>query len=336
VVAVQSTGEDRADLLNRQGGRYHVVVRGLAGGVTVDRVEESASVSRALAASSRWPDVLAVARSPDLRWVISNTAETGYALDPADAPDRAPPRSFPAKLLAALKDRFEAGGRGVTILPCELHEHNADLLRGIVLRLAESWRLSPDLARWVETECAWRNTLVDRIVTGKPPEHPLLDRDGLLTLAEPFALWAVEAKDEAGRFLTHPAVRWTEDVQPFFLRKVRILNGAHTAMVGPARARGVATVREAMEDPVMRAWLERLLFEEIVPTLEGRVEDPAGFARQTLERFRNPFLVHKFSDIAVYHEAKVQIRLVPTRAEFIEKFGRRPLLLDEVLGTGGG
>ncbi len=97
-------------------------------------------------------------------------------------------------------------------------------------------------------------------------------------------------------------------------------------MVHQARRRGIATVREAVDDPEIGKWLDRLLFDEIVPTLEGRVEAPEQFARQTLERFRNPFLEHKFTDIAVYHDAKVKIRLVPTRAEFIAKFGRTPPL----------
>jgi tagaturonate reductase len=128
-------------------------------------------------------------------------------------------------------------------------------------------------------------------------------------------------------------VIWTPDVQPYFLRKVRILNGAHTALLIKARPRGFVTVREAVLDPDLGAWLERLLFDEVVPTLEGRVEGPREFARQTLERFRNPFVEHKLADIAAHHAAKVQVRLVPTRDEYRAKFGRTPPLLDEVLAT---
>jgi tagaturonate reductase len=335
VVVVQSTGGERAALLNRQGGCYHVVVRGLSRGEIIERVEEAASISRALVASSQWNEVLAVARLPELRYVISNTAETGYDLDPADRSDMAPPHSFPAKLLLVLKERFEAGWPGLTIIPCELHELNAESLRGIVLKLAQSWKLEKEFGRWLRKECHWLNTLVDRIVTGKPADHPLLAEDALLTVAEPFAFWAIEAKKGTEDFLDHPAVRRAADVQPFFLRKVRILNAAHTALVGKARQRGIGTVREAVEDQEIGVWLDRLLFEEIVPTLEGRVEAPEEFARQTLERFRNPFLEHKFSDIAVYHDAKVKIRLVPTRHEFVEKFGCVPPLLDEAIAGGG-
>lgn len=330
IVVVQSTGGGRANALERQGGRYRVLVRGLENGQVVDRVEESASISRALPAAERWSDVLAFARSPQLRLVLSNTAEEGYKLDPADTVTDAPPRSFPAKLLQVLKTRFEAGLPPLTLVPCELFEKNADLLRGLLLGLVQSWGLSADLGRWIETECRWHNTLVDRIIVDPPADDPRVAGDALAVVGEPYALWAVEIKDGGG-FLRHPAVRVTEDVEPYFLRKVRILNAAHTALVCKAMPRGFTTVRQAVTDPELGAWLERLLFEEIVPTLEGRCEGPKEFARQTLERFRNPFQEHLLENIAKFHDAKVKIRLVPTHAEFVEKFGRQPPLLAEVL-----
>jgi tagaturonate reductase len=333
IVVVQSTGAERADLLSRQGGRYHVVIRGLADGAVVDRVEEVGSISRALVAASQWDEVRAVARSPELRLLLSNTTEAGYTLDSADRPDDTPPRSFPARLLALLRERFEAGQPGLTILPCELREHNADLLQSLVLQLARSWECSEALQRYLQADCVWLNTLVDRIVTGTPNEHRLLSTDALLTVCEPYALWAIQSKHGAAPVPRLPAVIVTPDVQPYFLRKVRILNGAHTALLIKARPRGFTTVREAVNDPRLGAWLERLLFEEIVPTLEGRVEAPADFARQTLERFRNPFVEHKLADIAAHHDAKVQVRLVPTRDEFRSCFGRTPPLLEEVLAV---
>jgi tagaturonate reductase len=331
VVIVQSTGGERAGGLNRQGGRYHVVVRGLEGGAVVDRVEPCESISRALVAGSQWPDVLALARSPQLRIVLSNTTEKGYDLDPADGPNDAPPRSFPAKLLAVLRARHEAGLPGLTIVPCELRERQADLLRGLVVDLARGWGLDPAFIGWLESQCAWLNTLVDRIVTGTPAGHPLLGEDPMLTACEPYALWAIEEKPGVGRFIEHPAVVWAADVMPYFLRKVRILNGGHTALLIKAWPLGFRTVREAVSDPGLGAWLERLLFEEVVPVLEGRVEAPGEFARQVIERFRNPFIEHKLADIALHHAVKVQVRLVPSRDEFREKFGREPALLNEVL-----
>lgn len=332
IVVVQSTGDDRAGALNRQLGRYRVLIRGLAEGKVVDRLETVASVSRALVASSQWQEVLEVARSPDLRVILSNTTEVGYMLDPSDKMDSVPPRSFPTKLLLVLKDRFDAGLPGLAIIPCELREHNADTLQKLLLEQAKTWSMPSAFCQWMEKVCTWHNTLVDRIVTGPPNEHPLLAEDVLLTVCEPYALWAIQKRDGRQPFIKHPAITWASNVQPFFLRKVRILNGAHTALVIKAGLDRFTTVKEAMADPALSAWLERLLFDEIVPTLEGRVEKPDEFARQVLERFRNPFLEHKLKDVAAYHEDKVKVRLVPTFQEYKSKFNKNPPLLADILG----
>ena len=335
IVLVQSTGGDRAGALSQQGGKYHVVIRGLENGEVVDRVEEVGSISRALVASTQWEQVRAVARSAELRFVLSNTTEAGYVLDDADTPRSAPPKSFPAKLLRLLKDRFDAGKRGLTIIPCELIEGNARLLRDALLELCEKWNFVDSFRFWLNHECVWLHTLVDRIVSGTPKEHPLLESDPMLIVAEPFAFWALEDHAKAHPFIKHSAIVRCSDVKPFFLRKVRILNAAHTALLIKAGPHGFAIVRDAVNDPVLGDWLNRLLFDEIVPTLAGRVDQPAEFARQTIERFKNPFLDHKFSDIALHHDSKVQIRLVPTATEFAERFDRRPPLLDEVLANPG-
>src|SRR5262245_38738253 len=141
VAVVQSTGDDRARLLSQQKGHYHVLIRGIQDGKTIDRIEESASISRALVAGQQWDEILKLARAPELRYIISNTTEVGYTLDPKDQESDRPPRSFPAKLQAVLYERFRAGGSGLTVIPCELFENNADLLHKLVQDLAESWQL---------------------------------------------------------------------------------------------------------------------------------------------------------------------------------------------------
>jgi tagaturonate reductase len=332
VVVAQSTGDRRAELLNDQGGRYHVVVRGLSNGKTVDYVDEVSSISRGLVISRQWDEVLKVARAPELKYLICNTAEAGYTLDAQDSAELAPPKSFPARLLRVLEARFQAGRPGLTILPCELFENNADLLRGLVLTLAADWKLPDEFRQWVERSCSWHNALVDRIVTNPDDQKfPGTENDALVTVAEPFALWAVEDRENKGGLFKHPAIVRAADVKPYFLRKVRILNAAHTAMASKASPMGIRTVLEAMQNPDIAGWLEAMLFEEIVPTLVGRVDGPEAFARQTLERFRNPFLEHKIKDILVYHAEKVQIRLAPTREEHVQQFGKPPRRLDEAL-----
>ena len=352
VVVVQSTDGNRAAALNRGGDGYHVLVRGRWRGAVVDEAVRVTSVSRGLNARTQWDEVLAVAGSPALRFVVSNTTEAGMALADEDrlagdaasgkageAGDSAAPASFPAKLLCVLRHRFKLGLPGLSILPCELVERNGTTLRALCLEQAARWNLPADLVDYVRAGNRWFNSLVDRIVSGRPAEHPLLAADPLLTAAEPYALWAVEATDAGGRAdpaalpFRHPAVEAVADVQPFSLRKIRLLNGAHSALVCKALPLGIGTVREAVEHPAVGPWLRDLLFEEIVPVLEGRVADPRAFAEQTLERFANPFLHHRLADIALNHEAKLKTRLVPTFEDYKAKFGRPPARLAAILGT---
>ncbi len=334
VVVVQSTGRERAEAINRAGGRYHVAIRGYGDGRVIDEVEMVDSIRVALHAGSQWSELLEIARDPALSMIVSNTTEAGLALDSADEKREGVPVSFPAKLLAVLLARFGAGLPGPWIVPCELVENNAAVLRDLVLEQAKRWEVDSSALNWLKADCRWVNTLVDRIVPGPPEEHPLLAEDPLLLSAEPFAFWAIELDaGAAGEFplRTHPAISIAPDIAPFALRKVRILNGAHSAMVCRAEATGVKSVREFLEDPELGRWLGGLLFEEIVPVLEGRCDAPDGFAREALDRFRNPFLDHRLSAIALNHEAKVAVRLRPTLAEYRERFGHDPRRLIELL-----
>lgn len=332
VVIVQSTGKGRAEMLSQSAGRYHVAIRGIEGGQPVDRVEACESVSRAISASDDWGEVLRLARSPSLGAVLSNTTESGYELSPDDGPMDAPPRSFPAKLLAVLRERWQAGLPAPLILPCELLDQQADVLRSLVTRLAGQWGLPATFLEYLDA-APWLNTLVDRIVTGTPQSHPMLATDPLLIACEPYCLFVIEKKAGVIPLLTHPAVIWAPDVRPYFLRKVRILNAGHSALLVKAWPRGHRIVRDAVNDPELGAWLEALLREEVVPVLEGRVDNPSGYVTEVLDRFRNPFIDHKLADIALHHEAKVRVRLAPTRDEYQRMFGREPARIAEALAS---
>lgn len=335
IVVVQSTASKRAARLNAQGGRYHVVTRGLVDGEKIDEAKEVRSVSRGLVAQDEWPEVLEVARSPQLRLIISNVTEAGYTLEDVDqkrtVDSRESPQSFPAKLLAVLYARHRAGQPGVTIIPCELLDHNADRLLALLQEQAAAWQLPDTFLAWMAEENFWLNTLVDRIVSGKPDEHPLLAEDDLLTVAEPFALWVVEGKGRERDLFPHPAIEVVDDVERYSLRKVRILNGAHTALVAKALPMGIETVKEGVEHPEVGPWLRQVLFEEIVPTVADRVDGAEPFAEQVLERFANPFLAHKLADIALHHDAKVEVRLMATYKEYEDAHGYPPPLLHELL-----
>jgi tagaturonate reductase len=330
IVVVQSTDSHRADSLNRNGCTYHVVVRGLNEGRTVDEVKTVRSISRALVAATQWDQVLAVASAPELQYVLSNTTEAGYELAPDDSQESSPPKSFPAKLTQFLYHRFCKDMPGPVIVPCELIDENARQLRELVVQLSLRWGLDAAFLNYCRNDCIWLTTLVDRIVTGRPAEHPLLNEDPLLTATEPFAFWAISA-DARAPWFRHPSIQIVPDVTPYSLRKIRVLNGAHSAMVCKAMPLGLTTVREAVKHPHIGPWLRSLIFEEIVPVIEDRINSAREFAHQVLERFLNPFIEHKLTSIQLHHETKVRTRLVPTYREYLARFGRQPARLAEIL-----
>jgi tagaturonate reductase len=188
--------------------------------------------------------------------------------------------------------------------------------------------------QWLTSGCTWLNNLVDRIVTLPADEHPLKKEDSLLIQAEPYALWAIERPRPGWQPpIQHPSVEAVDDLTPYYLRKVRILNGIHTALVGRFMPRGFETVQQALKDPEVMDWVLGLLYEEIMPAIAYRVPDVARFARQTLERFANPFLQHRLADIAQYHHDKVKVRLQSTAAEYERLFGKKPRRLREAIGA---
>ena len=331
IVVVQSTGTGRARLFNDQRCRYRIRVLGIRDGRRIDESVEVESVSRALSATDDWEAVLAAGRDPATEYILSNTSETGYDVPESERLDGAPPDSFPGKLLAVLLARYEHGGAPVTVIPCELIDGNAGALRGLVRALGRKRHLGDGFLGWLEEGVTWLHTLVDRITIEPPPGFPNPHGDGLLALTEPFAFWALEDRPGAAPFIEHPAITRTPDVRPYGLRKVRVLNGAHTALVCRAMPLGIRTVREAVDHAETGPWLRDLMLEEIVPALPDEVEDARSFAEDCIERFCNPFLDHRLESIATAHETKVKLRLVPTFEAYVEKFKRKPPLLSALL-----
>ena len=339
VVMVGSTGSGRAAALGAQDGLYTLCVRGLLDGQPVDEAHVVGSVSRALAASSDWDEVLEVARSPELRWVVSNTTEVGIVDDPDDRRELRPPRSFPGKLAAVLAARAEAldyaPEAGLIVLPCELIEGNGERLRASVRAHGTRWKLGPRFLRWLDAHVVFLNTLVDRIVPGTPDDaDALFDRlgyaDELLTVAEPFRFWAIEGPASLAEQL--PLARLdgvvlTDDLAPYRERKVRVLNGGHTSTVPVALLCGLDTVAEAVQDETVGRFVRHVILDEIVPSLDIDAEMATTFAHDVLDRFGNPFVRHALLDIAFQQTTKLGVRVAPSISSYLEKRGEVPPLL---------
>ncbi len=285
------------------GKPYRVEVKGLAGGAIVDESVEVKSVGAGVDAATQWDELerLFIAA----RCAVSNTADRGYETDPADRLDAGPPRSFPAKLAKLLLARFSASVEPITLFPCELTPANGKVLRGVVLDVLDRWQAPANARRWVEEECVWVNSLVDRIVS--EPFEPLG------AVAEPYALWAIE--DQPGLELPcrHAAIVVAGDLKPYERLKLFILNLGHTYLAEIwARDSGALglTVREAMADTATHAKLDGLYDEEVLPVFAaiGMGDEAKTYLATVIERFSNPFLDHRLSEIFTNHEAKKRRR----------------------------
>lgn len=339
VVAVGSTGSGRDDVVNQQDGLYTLVTEGIENGRTVRELRVMSSLSRALSANAEWDGVLQLARNPEIALVFSNTTEVGIVLDSDDELGD-PPRSYPGKLTAFLYERATTFGysaeSGLRIIPCELIERNGDRLKEIVTELADRWNLGEPFQRWLASDVVFCNTLVDRIVPGAPSaarreelESTLGYRDRLVTICEPYRLFAIECP--AGgrgplRFAdADPGIIVTDDIEPYRLRKIRLLNGAHSLLAPVALQCGASTVFEAVSDETVGAYLRRTMYDELVAALDA--PNAVTFAREVVERFSNPYLAHSLFGITLHGTAKLRVRVIPSILDFAEKERRVPALI---------
>ena len=237
---------------------------------------------------------------------------------------------YPAKLTALLYERFKAGLGGFIILPCELIDQNGVKLREIVLRYANEWELGADFINWIETENHFCFTLVDRINTGYPKgeELNLGYEDNLVNTSEYFHLWVIQGDAKLAEEIPFHKIGlnviWTDNLEMYRTRKVRILNGAHTSTVAYAMLSGFDTVKSCIEDEKMYAYIKKCVFEEIIPTLDLPKEELVEYANSVLERFANPYINHYWSSIVLNSVSKFKVRVLPSITEYIKRYNKMP------------
>lgn len=334
IVVVQPIERGMCQMLADQNCEYNLFLRGIQDGQVVNEHTHVTSISRALNPYTQYEDYIALAVSPDLRVIVSNTTEAGIEYLGTESLGDMPPKSYPAKLTQFLYKRFQAGLKGLILLPCELIDNNGDNLKACILKYADLWELGADFKNWLENDNDFCNTLVDRIVTGYPRDEAeaLCEQigytDNLIDTAEIFHLWVIEGhhEDELPFNKAGYNIVWTDDAKPYKKRKVRILNGGHTSMVLGAYLYGLETVGECLNDEKVSAFLKKCLFDEIVPTL-GNTDTDKQFASAVLERFANPFIKHQLLSIALNSVSKFQVRVLPTILEYKDKFGEYPKAL---------
>lgn len=345
---IQPLNVGMGKMLNDQDGLYHLQLQGIQNGAIVDELRLITCVRGVINPYQDYQKYLSLATNPDLQFVISNTTEAGITFDSNDyLQENVVPRTFPGKLTALLYQRFQIfnanPASGLIIFPCELIDKNGEMLKKCVLQYVELWDLPIGFITWIEESNLFCNTLVDRIVPGFPKDNifeiqqKIGFEDNMVVKAEPFHLWVIEGPQSLQEIF--PAdqaeleVKFVEDLSPFRTRKVRILNGAHTAMVPLAYLKGLRTVREAVEDEEMGAIIKETIYKEIIPTLDLPSEELEKYAQEVLERFRNPFIRHELASIALNSISKFKVRVLPSMMEYHQKFGRWPKNLVQSLAA---
>ena len=314
------------NFINEQEGLYTVLLRGIENGNKIVRTRLITSISRSVKPRYNYKTYLGACRNRHLRFVISNTTEAGIVYDPSCKITDKPPSSFPAKITQLLHERYQFfrgdKSKGLIFIPCELIDNNGSTLLEIVLNHAEDWKLNFDFIDWIKENNYFANTLVDRIVSGYPEDaNELLPyEDKLLVTAEPFAFFAIEGdsiiKEEFPLNKICNEIIFTDDVNPYKERKVRILNGGHTMSSLVALLGGKKTVGEIMEDDMFIKFLSKGIYNEIIPTLSLPEEELISFTKSVFERFRNPFIKHNLMSIALNSVSKFKARLIPSILDY--------------------
>ena len=338
VVLCQPIAPGLADVINEQEGLYTLFLRGFQNGEAVNKKRVISCVSRCLNPYQNYEEVLACADNPDLRFITCNTTEAGIVYDPSCQFADRPASSFPGKLTQFLYRRFqtfgEVTGKGFIVLSCELIDDNGKELEKCVLEYAKQWQLGEDFINWIKKENTFCSTLVDRIVTGYPRTEAaaicekLGYEDNLLDTGEIFGFWVIEGpstlKDEFPVEQANLPVLITDNHKPYKQRKVRILNGAHTSFVLGAYLAGQNIVRDCMHDEVIRNFMNKTIYDEIIPTLDLPEKELKEFAAAVTERFQNPFIDHALLAISLNSTSKWKARVMPSLKEYVKRKGTIP------------
>jgi tagaturonate reductase len=332
VVVVKSTSNGGTSEFDRQDNLYTLCVRGVENGKSVEENIISSAISRVVVAETHWQDILEFAKSPDLKIIISNTTEVGIALV-KESISQNPPSSYPAKLLAVLVERYKAfkgsTDGALVVIPTELLPDNGNQLKAIVLELAAFNEVENEFTAWLNSNVEFCNSLVDRIVPGKPDqatldqlESELGYKDNLLAIVEPYSLWAIQGGANVAELLsfsqTDSGVVITDDIERFRELKVRLLNGTHTLSCGIAVLSKIDTVKNGMLDEKVKAYIKSLMLQEIGPAIPYKIAqaDTDAFANVVLDRFANPFIEHLWLNITVQYTMKMKIRILPVLTNY--------------------
>lgn len=324
------------DSFHLQNNRYHIVLRGMEGGQPVERVRQIRVVDQAVSPFEERQTYEKLILDPEIRIIVSNTTEAGICFSQKDSFDGFEDITYPAKLTKLLYSRYRAGVGGVYVLPVELIDNNADVLADCVEKYIDLWNLPEDFRLFNKKENIYCNTLVDRIVSGHPKtdaerEHLYAligQEDRLVSVGEPFGLWAVEDKAHVSDWIQsgHHGIDvvLTKDIKHYKKQKVRVLNGSHTNLVAAGLCEGATTVYDCMQDKKLCAFVCDTLDTEIIPYVSEDRRAVRAFADSVLSRFENPYLNHLLTSISLNSISKWVARVLPSFEDHVRSTATLP------------
>ena len=338
VAVVQPLEGGLIHMLNEQDCLYTLYLQGIQNGKATKTHTVIDCIDRAVDPYKDYNKYLELAEIPSVRFIISNTTEAGIVFENDDKLEGGCQKGYPSKLTALLYHRFKtfngALDKGLNIIPCELIDRNGEKLKEIVLKYAEIWNLGDEFITWINTANTFFCSLVDRIVPGYPRDTieevraELGYDDNLVDVGEVFHLWVIEGpqclKEELPIEKAGLNVKIVDDMTPYRTRKVRILNGPHTAMVPVAYLYGLDTVGETVDHEIMGQYVRELIFDEIVPTLDLLHDELVQFGNDIIERFQNPYVKHYLMSIALNSMSKYKTRDLPSLTEYLKRKGELP------------
>ncbi|WP_321993631.1 tagaturonate reductase [Clostridium butyricum] len=338
VAVVQPLEGGLIHMLNEQDCLYTLYLQGIQNGKATKTHTVIDCIDRAVDPYKDYNKYLELAEIPSVRFIISNTTEAGIVFENDDKLEGGCQKGYPSKLTALLYHRFKTFNgvldKGLNIIPCELIDRNGEKLKEIVLKYAEIWNLGDEFITWINTANTFFCSLVDRIVPGYPRDTieevrtELGYDDNLVDVGEVFHLWVIEGpqclKEELPIEKAGLNVKVVDDMTPYRTRKVRILNGPHTAMVPVAYLYGLDTVGETVDHEIMGQYVRELIFDEIVPTLDLPHDELVQFGNDIIERFQNPYVKHYLMSIALNSMSKYKTRDLPSLTEYLKRKGELP------------
>lgn len=317
----------KRDALAAQQGLYSVIERGPDG----ERITLARIVREVLALPDDRARLFERLTDPRVRIVSLTVTEKGYCRDtetgdvdlghPDIAHDLAhpdAPSTVPGILVAALRRRM---ADPFTVLCCDNLAHNGAATRQVVASYARA--LDPSIADWIVENVAFPSTMVDRIVPAtteadRESASAALGYTDLMPVpCEPFRQWVVEDRFPGGRPAWEQAgVQMVEDVTPFELAKLRMLNGTHSTIAYLSMLAGIETVDTAIGEKSIRQLIHAMMTEEIAPTLRVPPSlDLHAYRDALLQRYANPALKHRCAQIAMDGSQKIPPRLLGPIAE---------------------